>query len=221
MKRIIILALVIITVFACKDEQQATRDTQVESKEEFLAKNKLNIPKKGKLKNLTATQKKLVEDWLEFTAVLENMKLINSSTRFSITEDLGQLAANIDVVEKKKYPENLDATQIRSRFLVLKTIALKLQDDASDESFTNDSIAKRIVEINKVFNAVCYQIERTSKSNIAPEEILGDAFKELDSTTANVLEKPKKQQLSKKIAPKKPIKEIDPEDNIEVDPENN
>lgn len=182
MKKIIVFLLVGITFFACKEEDQGQRVAKTENLTEYLEKNKLNIPKKDALKSLTATQKKLVQDWLEFKTVHESMKLINNTTRFTMTEDLGQLAANIDEVDKKKFPKELDIMQIRSRLLVLKTRALKLQDDASDESISNDFIIKEIVEMNKVFNSVCYQIEQAKLLNIEPEEILGDLFKTGDST---------------------------------------
>ncbi|MEM6686914.1 MAG: hypothetical protein AAF617_14110, partial [Bacteroidota bacterium] len=132
-KKIIALVLITTTLFACEQKEQATRAAQTQSQKEYLEKNKLNIPQKNKLKDLTAAQKNLVQDWLEFTAIHENMKLINASTRFAIVEDLGQLATNIDEIDKKKFPEGLDVMQIRSRFLVLKTKALKLQDDAVDD----------------------------------------------------------------------------------------
>lgn len=208
MKKIIVFVFVMISFFACKEEQ-ATRTAETESQEEFLAKNKLNIPKKEKLKELTPIQKKLVLDWLEFNTVHESAKLINSSTRFAIVEDLGQLAANIDTMEKKKFPKELDVMQIRSRFLVLKTKALKLQDDATDENTSNEYIEKEIVEINKVFNSVCYQIAQASILKITPEEILGDAFKTKDSTKA-VLEK--EQKPTAKL-PKKPLKELQLQNN--------
>ena len=185
MKKIIVSVFAIFLLFACKKQEGSTSTTETESREEYFAKNKLNIPKKSMLKELTPTQKKLVQDWLEFTAIHENMKLINSSTRFAIVEDLGQLAANIDTLEKKRFPKELDVMQIRSRFLVLKTKALKLQDDATDETVANDFLEKEIVEINNVFNAVCYQIEQASELNIIPEEILGNKIKIKDSTDIN------------------------------------
>ncbi|WP_290669773.1 hypothetical protein [Kordia sp.] len=207
------------TLFACgKEEEQTTRMQQTQSQEEYLAKNKLNIPRKGNLQELTPTQKELVQDWLEFNAVHENMKLINESTRFAIIEDLGQLASNIDEVEKKKLPEALDIMQIRSRFLVLKTKALKLQDDATDDSIPNTFIEKEIVEMNKVFNAVCSQIEQASLLDIEAEEILGDVFKVTDSTK----NAPKKvlqteqlptQKAQKQKLPKKPFKQVKPKNN--------
>ena len=104
MKKIIVSVFAIFLLFACKKQEGSTSTTETESREEYFAKNKLNIPKKSMLKELTPTQKKLVQDWLEFTAIHENMKLINSSTRFAIVEDLGQLAANIDTLEKKRFP---------------------------------------------------------------------------------------------------------------------
>ncbi|MBC8757322.1 hypothetical protein H2O64_21820 [Kordia sp. YSTF-M3] len=209
MKKIIVLVLVMISFFACKKEQQDTRNTQTESREDFLAKNKLTIPKKGKLKELTPIQKKLVQDWLEFKTVHESTKLINASTRFAIVEDLGQLAANIDAMEQKRFPKELDVMQIRSRFLVLKTKALKLQDDATDENISNEFIEKEIVEINKVFNAICYQIEQASALNITPEEILGDAFKTKDSTEAVM----NKEQKPAQKLPKKQFKQVELEKN--------
>lgn len=209
MKKIIVFFFVIISFFACKQEPQATRNTETESQEDFLAKNKLNIPQKAALKELTPTQKKLVQDWLEFNAIHQNMKLINSSTRFAIVEDLGQLAANINVIEQKKFPEDLDVMQIRSRFLLLKTKALKLKDDATDDNISNEFIEKEIVEMNKVFTAVCYQIEQVSTLNIAPEEILGDDFKTKDSVK-QVINKEQKPILQ---LPKKPFKQVQPENN--------
>lgn len=221
MKKIITLVLIIISFISCEEEQQTTRSQETQSKEEYLAKNKLNIPRKGKLKDLTPNQKKLVQDWLEFNAVHENMKLINASTRFAIVEDLEQLAANIDVVEKKKFPKELDVMQIRSRFLVLKTKALKLQDDATDENTSNDFIEKEIVEMNKVFNSVCYQIAQASKLNIKPEEILGDGMKLKDSTNVDGAAALKKEQQARKEflpkdkikLPKKPFKEVESDKN--------
>ncbi|MEM6719282.1 MAG: hypothetical protein AAF611_08220 [Bacteroidota bacterium] len=181
MKKLIASALIGIALFACEKEQQITKVERVSSQKEYLEKNKLNIPKKGKLKGLNSTQKNLVQDWLEFNAIHENMKLINESTRFAIMEDLGQLAANIDELQQKKFPKKLDVMQIRSRFLVLKTKALKLQDDATDDSISNDFIANEIVEMNKVFTAVCYQMEQASSLDMKPEEILGDLFETVDS----------------------------------------
>ncbi|MFK7748725.1 MAG: hypothetical protein AB8B65_10060 [Kordia sp.] len=217
MKKIIASVLISIILFACKKEPQTTRVQQTQSQEEYLEKNKLNIPNKGKLNSLTPNQKKLVQDWLEFTAVHENMKLINESTRFAIIEDLGQLASNIDVVEKKKYPKDIDVTQIRSRFLVLKTKALKLQDDATDDSIPNTFIEKEIVEMNKVFKSVCYQIEQASSKDINPEEILGDIYKVNDILDAEKAT-PTKQKLSiqkakKQKLPKKPFKAVQPKNN--------
>lgn len=209
MKKIIVLVFVIVSFFACKEEQQAANATQTETHEDFLAKNKLNIPQKAKLKELTPTQKKLVQDWLEFKTVHESIKLINASTRFAIVEDLGQLAANIDVMEQKKFPKELDVMQIRSRFLVLKTKALKLQDDATDDNISNEFIEKEIVEMNKVFNAVCHQIEQASALDITSEEILGDAFKTKDSTNAAI----NKEQKPTEELPKKQFKQIQPEKN--------
>ncbi|AXG68584.1 hypothetical protein KORDIASMS9_00799 [Kordia sp. SMS9] len=188
MKRIIVCILVGITFFACKDEEQGKRIPKKENQAEYFEKNKLNVPKKGALKSLTATQKKLVQDWLEFKTVHESMKLINNTTRFSITEDLGQLAANIEEVDKKKFPKELDVMQIRSRFLVLKTKALKLQDDATDESISNDFIEQEIVEMNNVFHSVCYQVEQATLLNMEPEEILGDLFKS-DSTEVEKIDR--------------------------------
>ncbi|WP_160130408.1 hypothetical protein [Kordia antarctica] len=211
MKKIIVSLLVIITFFACKKEQEATRSAETQSQEEYFAKNKLTIPKKAQLKELTPTQKKLVQDWLEFTAIHENIKLINASTRFAIAEDLGQLAANIDTLGFKKFPKELDVMQIRSRLLVLKTKALKLQDDATDDNVPNDFLEKEIAEMNKVFNAVCYQIEQTSELNILPEEILGNSLKKKDSTKVKIEEK--KEQKPKMKLPKKPFKQIEPENN--------
>ncbi|EDP96576.1 hypothetical protein KAOT1_15473 [Kordia algicida OT-1] len=221
MKKIITLVLIIISFISCEKEAEATRAQETQSKEEYLAKNKLNIPRKGKLEELTPNQKKLVQDWLEFNTVHENMKLINSSTRFAIVEDLEQLAANIDVIEKKKYPKDLDVMQIRSRFLVLKTKALKLQDDATDENTSNDFIEKEIVEMNKVFNSVCYQIVQASQLNIKPEEILGDAMKLKDSTNVDETNALKKEQQARKeflpkkkaTSPKKPFQEVESEEN--------
>jgi len=217
MKKIIASVLIGITLFACKKEEQTARVEQTQSQEEFLEKNKLNIPRKGKLNSLTSNQKKLVQDWLEFTAVHENMKLINESTRFAIIEDLGQLASNIDEVEKKKYPKDIDAMQIRSRFLVLKTKALKLQDDASDDSIPNTFIEKEIVDMNKIFTSVCYQIEQASTQNIKPEEILGDVYKLSDSLEAEK-KVPTKRQLPtqkarKQKSPKKSFKAVQPKNN--------
>ncbi len=206
--------LVICTFFACKKEQQRTQEQATQSKEEFVEKNKLNIPKKGKLKELNAVQKKLVQDWIEFNTIHESMKLVNASSRFAIVEDLGQLAANIDAIEEKRFPADLNAMQIRSRFLVLKTKALKLQDDAGDEAVTNDDIAKEIVEMNRVFNAVCYQIQQASEDNIDPKEILGNSLTK-DSTK---VEKPVKEvfksTISEKPKPKKVLKQqIKPQTN--------
>lgn len=194
---------VMISLFACKEEQQATRAEETQSQEEFLAKNKLNIPKKGKLQELTPTQKKLVLDWLEFNTVHESTKLINASSRFAIVEDLGQLAANIYALEKSKFPKDLDVMQIRSRFLVLKTKSLKLQDDATDENISNEFIENKIVEINKVFNAICYQIGQASVLNLTPEEILGDGFKTKDSIKLA----PEKEQKTTQKLPKKSLKQ--------------
>lgn len=213
MKRIIVLVLVGITFFACKEEEKATRTERTENQAEYFEKNKLNVPKKGALKNLTAAQKKLVQDWLEFKTVHENMKLINNTTRFSITGDLEQLASNIDEVDKKKFPKDLDIMQIRSRFLVLKTKALKLQDDASDDSIPNDFIEKEIVEMNKVFNSVCYQVEQAQLLNIEPEEILGDMFKTGDSTKVEKVDRktapiPKRSTVPKKRSTKR-LKKIE------------
>ncbi|WP_298509174.1 hypothetical protein [uncultured Kordia sp.] len=222
MKKIIASVLVCITLFACEKEQQTTRVQQTQSQEEYLAKNKLNIPRKGQLKTLTPAQKELVQDWLEFNTVHENMKLINESTRFAIIEDLGQLANNIDEIEKKKLPKKLDVMQIRSRFLVLKTKALKLQDDATDDSIPNNFIEKEIVEMNKVFHAVCYQIQQASILDIAAEEILGDVFKATDSTNAEKkvsqkeqlpLKKSPKYMAPKQKSPKKAFKEVKPKNN--------
>lgn len=217
LKNIIASVLIGIILFACDQEAQATRETETQSQEEYLEKNKLTIPKKDKLKDLTGNQKNLVQDWLEFTAIHENMKLINASTRFAIVEDLGQLATNIDEIEKKKFPKKLDVMQIRSRFLVLKTKALKLQDDATDDSIPNNFIEKEIVEMNKVFSAVCYQIEQANLLDMKPEEILGDVFKDADSTDAKK-EIPKKVQLptsnaQKEKLPKKALKKIKPQNN--------
>ena len=211
MKKIIVSVFAIFLLFACKKQEGSTSTTETESREEYFAKNKLNIPKKSMLKELTPTQKKLVQDWLEFTAIHENMKLINSSTRFAIVEDLGQLAANIDTLEKKRFPKELDVMQIRSRFLVLKTKALKLQDDATDETVANDFLEKEIVEINNVFNAVCYQIEQASELNIIPEEILGNKIKIKDSTDINPVVK-KEQKPTMKV-PTKPFRQVEPENN--------
>lgn len=206
MKKVITYILVIFTFFACKEEQQATRDEATQNKEEFIEKNKLNIPKKGKLKELNATQKKLVQDWIEFNTITESMKLVNSSSRFAIVEDLGQLASNIEAIKDKRFPADLDKMQIRSRFLVLKTKALKLQDDAGDEAVTNDDIAKEIVEMNRVFHSICYQVQQASELNIDPEEILGNSLSK-DSTSvekpvkevfkSTITEKPKVQQKPK------------------------
>lgn len=217
MKKIIASVLIGITLFACKKEQQVARAVETQSQEEYLAKNKLTIPKKGTLKSLTPNQKKLVQDWLEFNTVHENMKLVNASTRFAIIEDLGQLANNIDEIENKKYPKELNAMQIRSRFLVLKTKALKLQDDATDDSIPNSFVEKEIVEMNKVFHAVCYQIEQASSLNIKPEEILGDMFKDTDSVNAekkvvNTKQLPN-QKAKKEKLPKKSFKEVKPQNN--------
>lgn len=214
MKKITLFLLILLSFFACKKEQEGTRAAETESQEAYLAKNKLTIPKKGALKELTPSQKKLVQDWLEFNAVYENMKLVNASTRFAIIEDLAQLASNIDEVEDKKFPNELDAIQIRSRFLVLKTKALKLQDDATDDSISNDFIEKEIVEMNRVFNSICYQVEQASKLNIEPEEILGNTFKTADTLKKETSEVKKEQKPTMKL-PKKPFKEIKPE------PENN
>ena len=218
MKKIITSVLIGITLFACKKEQETTRVQQTQSQEEYLAKNKLDIPKKGILKSLTPNQKKLVQDWLEFNAVHENMKLINSSTRFSIIEDLGLLAKNIDEIEKKKIPKELDIMQIRSRFLVLKTKALKLQDDATDDSIPNNSVAKEIVEMNKIFHSVCSQIGQASSLDIKAEEILGDVYKDTDSLKAAKEEAPKKLKLPtskarKEQLPKKSFKEVKTKNN--------
>ncbi|WP_298417335.1 hypothetical protein [uncultured Kordia sp.] len=174
MKKVITYLLVICTFFACKEGQQKTNEEATQNKEEVLAKSKLNIPKKGKLRGLNGVQKNLVKDWIEFNTINESMKLVNTSTRFSIIEDLGQLAENIAAIEEKNLPQGLDVMQIRSRFLVLKTKALKLQDDAGDEGVTNDDIAKEIVEMNRVFHAVCNQIQQVTEQNIDPNEILGD-----------------------------------------------
>ena len=217
MKKNIASVLIGITLFACKKEQQVSRVAETQSQEEYLAKNKLTIPKKGMLKSLTPNQKKLVQDWLEFNTVHENMKLVNASTRFAIIEDLGQLANNIDEIEKKRFPKELNAMQIRSRFLVLRTKALKLQDDATDDSIPNSFVEKEIVEMNKVFHAVCYQIEQASSFNIEPEEILGDIYKVTDSVNAEK-EVIKTQQLpnqkaKKQKLPKKPFKEVEPQNN--------
>ena len=216
MKKIILYLLIGAMLFACKKEQEATRTTETQSQEEYLEKNKLNIPTKEKLKAITPSQKKLVQDWLEFTAIHENMKLINASTRFSIIEDLGQLASNIEVLQNKKFPKGLDVMQIRSRLLVLKTKALKLQDDATDDSVSNETIEKEIVEMNKAFSAILYQIEQTTARDMKPEEILGDVYKTADSIAAaekatlekevKTTPKTKKEKLSKK-----PFKEVDPE----------
>jgi len=217
MKKILASILICMTLFACKQEEQATRVAETQSQEEYLEKNKLSIPKKGKLKDLSSTQKKLVQDWLEFNTVHENMKLVNASTRFAIVEDLGLLATNIDEIEKKKIPESFDVMQIRSRFLVLKTKALKLQDDATDESISNDHIEKEIVEMNKVFHAVCYQIEQASLLDMKPEEILGDVYKNADSTDIEK-ELPKKEKLpktkaTKQTLSKKALKKTKPQNN--------
>jgi len=210
MKKIIIFMFVMVSVFACKKEQQATRASETESQEEFLAKNKLNIPKKEQLKELTPIQKKMVLDWLEFNTVYESAKLINASSRFAIVEDLGQLAANIEAMGKKKFPKELDVMQIRSRFLVLKTKALKLQDDATDDNISNEFVEKEIIEINKIFNAVCYQIEQASAFNMTSEEILGDAFKIKDSTELAL----EKEQKTTKMLPKKSLKpQVEQENN--------
>lgn len=217
MKKIIASVLIGITLFACKKEQEVTRVAETQSQEEYLAKNKLNIPKKGILKSLTPNQKKLVQDWLEFNTIHENMKLVNASTRFAIIEDLGQLASNIDEIENKRFPKDLDAMQIRSRFLVLKTKALKLQDDATDDNIQNSFVEEEIVEMNKVFHSICYQIEQASSFNIKPEEILGDIYKVTDSINAEK-EIVKKQQspapkAKKQKLPKKPFKEVKPQNN--------
>ncbi|WP_430411302.1 hypothetical protein [Kordia sp.] len=198
MKKVITYILVICTFFACTEEQQKTREEATQNKEEFIARNKLNIPKKGKLNDLNATQAKLVRDWVEFKTINENMKLVNTSSRFSIVEDLGQLAANIDAIKDKQFPDDLDIMQIRSRFLVLKTKALKLQDDAGDEGVTNDAIAKEIVEMNHVFHAICYQIQQASEANIDPREILGNSLNN-DSTK---VEKPEKEVFKSTISEK-------------------
>lgn len=174
--------VVICAFFACKEESKTIREEATQNREEFLTKNKLNIPKKGKLKDLNAIQKELVKDWIQFNTINENMKLVNTSSRFAIVEDLGQLAANIDSIELKKFPKKLDVMQIRSRFLVLKTKALKLKDDASDDGFTNDAIAKEIVAINAVFHSICHKIQQTLEQDIDPEEILRNSPKR-DSTT--------------------------------------
>jgi hypothetical protein len=210
MKKIFI-SILILTLVACKKEQEASRVAETETQEEYLEKNKLNIPKKDQFQSLTANQKKLVEDWLEFNTVIENIKLINGSTRFSIVEDLAKLASNIEEIEQKKFPEKLDVMQIRSRFLVLKTKALKLQDDATDESVTNEFIEKEIIEINRVFKAVCYQIEQASILDMEPEEILGDIFKIKDSAAIDsmfpIKELPTK-NLKKEKLPKKSFQEV-------------
>jgi hypothetical protein len=213
MKKIIISILVICTFFACKEEEQATREQATQSQEEYLAKNKLNIPKKGKFKELNPVQKKLVQDWLEFNTMYESMKLINASTRFAIVEDLGQLAVNIKAIEEKRFPADLDATQIRSRLLVLKTKALKLQDDATDENITNEFIEKEIVAMNTVFNAVCYQIQQASELNIDPNEILGNSLKKDSIKVDTPKQEEFKSTISEKSTTKKILQEIDPENN--------
>ena len=212
MKKITLSILAICCLVSCKDEPQTTRAEQTQTQEEYLAKNKLTIPKKGQLNELTPAQKKLVQDWLEFNTVYENMKLVNSSTRFAIIEDLGQLAANIDDLEQKKHPKDLNVNQIRSRFLVLKTKALKLQDDATDDSIPNDFIEKEIVEMNQVFNSIAYQIAQASKLNMKPEEILGDALNAKDSTKVtqeNVVKEQKREFKPQKT--ERLIKEVDPD----------
>ncbi|PTX60140.1 hypothetical protein C8N46_107146 [Kordia periserrulae] len=216
MKKTILSVLIGVTLFACMKEEEATRTAQTQSQEEYLEKNKLNIPAKDQLKTITPSQKKLVQDWLEFTAIHENMKLINGSTRFSIIEDLGQLASNIETLQTKKFPEGFDVMQIRSRLLVLKTKALKLQDDATDDSVTNETIEKEIVEMNKAFAAILYQIEQTTARDMKPEEILGDVYKTADSIAAAEkvkLEKENKPtpKATKEEVPKKPFQEVDPE----------
>ncbi|WP_046757870.1 hypothetical protein [Kordia jejudonensis] len=211
MKKVITYIFVVFTFFACEEAQQNTREEATQNKEEFIAKNKLNIPKKGKLKELNATQKKLVQDWIEFKTINESMRLVNASSRFAIVEDLGQLAANIEAIKDKQFPDDLDKTQIRSRFLVLKTKALKLQDDAGDEAVTNEDISKKIVEMNRVFHAICYQIQEASEKGIDPREILGNSLPK-DSTLvekptkeifkSTITEKPKVQQKPKPKAKK-------------------
>jgi hypothetical protein len=216
----IFASVLIITFFACKKEQQTTRVEATQTQEEYLEKNKLNIPKKEQFSGLNTAQKDLVQDWIEFNAVMENIKLINSSSRFAIVEDLKQLADNIDVIDEKRFPKGLDVMQIRSRFLVLKTKALKLQDDATDDSIPNAFIEKEIIEMNKVFKAVCYQIEQTSLLNMEPDEILGDIFKLKDSTELDSMfpiksELPKRElkEVKKKKLLKEPFKEVKSENN--------
>lgn len=209
MKKIILSVFVVCSFIACKEEPQATRAEQTETQEEYLAKNKLTIPAKGKLQELTPSQKKLVQDWLEFKTVHENMKLINSSTRFAIIEDLGQLAANIDDLEEKKHPQNLNANQIRSRFLVLKTKALKLQDDATDDSISNEFIEKEIVKMNQVFNSITYQISQASKLDMKPEEILGNTLKATDTIQTEKENNVKEQKPVEKYQnTQKPVQEV-------------
>ena len=202
MKKIITYILVICTFFACKEESKTTREEATQNKEEFLEKNKLNIPKKGKLKGLNTVQEKLVQDWIQFKTVSESMKLINTSSRFAIVEDLGQLASNIDSVELKKYPEKLDVMQIRSRFLVLKTKALKLQDDATDEGFSNDEISKEIVAMNTVFHSICNQIQQASEQDIDPDEILGNTPKKDSTVVEKSVQEVYKSTISEKPKPK-------------------
>jgi hypothetical protein len=204
MKKIILSILVICTFFACKKEHKTARTGATQSQEEYSAKNKLNIPKKGKLVALNSAQKKLVQDWLEFNTIHENMKLVNESTRFAIIEDLGQLAANIQVIENMQFPDDLDATQIRSRFLVLRTKALKLQDDASDENVNNEAISKEIVEMNRVFHAICYQIQQVAEADIDPKEILGSSTGK-DTTKVDM---PKQEEFKSTITKKPVLKKV-------------
>jgi len=207
MKKLIIYILVICTFFACEKAQQKTKEEATQSKEEFLEKNKLNIPKKGKLQELNAIQKKLVQDWIEFNAINQSMKLINSSSRFAIVEDLAQLATNIEEVDEEEFPEELDAMQIRSRFLVLRTKALKLQDDAGYDGVTNDDIAAEIVQMNRVFNAICFQIQKVSTLNIDPEEILGNSFGKDSTKVKKPMKEVFKSAINEKPKPKKVLQQ--------------
>ena len=164
MRKLWVLALMLLLVFSCKRNQK----TELPNGDAAMEINAEDLPKRVAI-NIKSNE--ILQNWPEFVAFDNRFDAI-----YNITNNEDLILLVVDLIEKQKqweestYPEAFDIAQIRSRQQVVKTYLLKIKS-ALDY---RDDFKTPTIEMIEAYNGLRGQFDVIMNRTLDPKILLDE-----------------------------------------------
>ncbi len=173
----LVVSLILLGLFlSCRQKSATAGGLVVEEQlvDSTSIKNAPALKGLNSLENITIDKEveSIINGWPKFRELdnkIVGFKTVNRPRLFSYVEETETLHEELLETE---FPEQYDIPQIKSRFLVFKTLLLRLKDHADDSRFSDESLVKEIKDLVDSFNAIKQQMINIGEDNIDEDEYL-------------------------------------------------